>query len=192
MTSFQWRHRYYVIEKRHQTNVTKFFHLGFLPIKISGHASTQYIHYIIRKVETFVIKKQLYPNSSSTILGNIPGKSMFAAAPTALIPLFRTDSSCAFSMVTLPMLLLQKKKIEILFQLPCYIRMVISQFRILKSPFQIGIFRMFLFQLSGFGFSKAQVCNDIKIFKNLEVKPSAILSNHFRWIGRENFAETQQ
>jgi len=39
ITSFQGRHRYYVTEKRHQTNVTTFFHFGPLPIKISGYAS---------------------------------------------------------------------------------------------------------------------------------------------------------
>jgi len=38
ITSFQWRHRYYVTEKRHQTYVTKFFHFGPLPIKIFGYA----------------------------------------------------------------------------------------------------------------------------------------------------------
>jgi len=39
ITSFQWHHRYYVTEKRHQTNVTRFFYFGPLPIKISGYAS---------------------------------------------------------------------------------------------------------------------------------------------------------
>jgi len=34
ITSFQWRHRYYVTE-----NVTRSFHFGPLPIKISVHAS---------------------------------------------------------------------------------------------------------------------------------------------------------
>jgi len=37
MASFQWRYHYYVIEKRHQTNVTRFFHFGPLPIKISDY-----------------------------------------------------------------------------------------------------------------------------------------------------------
>jgi len=37
MTSFQWRHRYYVTEKYHQTNVTKIFYFGPLPIKTSGY-----------------------------------------------------------------------------------------------------------------------------------------------------------
>jgi len=32
-------HCYYVTEKLHQTNVTRFFHFGPLPIKISGYAS---------------------------------------------------------------------------------------------------------------------------------------------------------
>jgi len=31
-----WHHRYYITEKRHQINVTKFFHFGPLPIKISA------------------------------------------------------------------------------------------------------------------------------------------------------------
>jgi len=39
MTLFQWRHHYYVTEKLHQNNVTKFFQIGPLPIKISGYAS---------------------------------------------------------------------------------------------------------------------------------------------------------
>jgi len=44
MTSFQWRHRYYVTEKRYQTDVTIFFYFGPLPFKNSGYTSgpTQY------------------------------------------------------------------------------------------------------------------------------------------------------
>jgi len=37
MASFPWCHRY-VIEKRHQTNFTRYFNFGPLPIKIYGHA----------------------------------------------------------------------------------------------------------------------------------------------------------
>jgi len=32
-------HCYYVIEKHHQTKVTRFFHFGPLPIKITGYAN---------------------------------------------------------------------------------------------------------------------------------------------------------
>jgi len=39
ITLFQWRHRHYVIEKRHQNNVTNFFQFGPFPIKISGYTS---------------------------------------------------------------------------------------------------------------------------------------------------------
>jgi len=39
MTSFQWRYRFYVTEKRHQTNVIRFFNFELLPIKISGYGS---------------------------------------------------------------------------------------------------------------------------------------------------------
>jgi len=39
MTSLQWRHRYYVTEKLHQTNITIFFHFGLLSIKIPGYVS---------------------------------------------------------------------------------------------------------------------------------------------------------
>jgi len=39
MTSFQWRHHQYITEKRQQNNVTKFFQVGPLRIKISGYAS---------------------------------------------------------------------------------------------------------------------------------------------------------
>jgi len=39
MTSFQWHHRYYVTETRHETNVTRYFHFGPFPIKISGYAN---------------------------------------------------------------------------------------------------------------------------------------------------------
>jgi len=39
MTSFQWRHRNYITEKRHLTKATGFFNFAPLPIKISGYAS---------------------------------------------------------------------------------------------------------------------------------------------------------
>jgi len=39
MMSFQLRHHSYDTEKCHQTNVTRFFNLRPLPIKISGYAS---------------------------------------------------------------------------------------------------------------------------------------------------------
>jgi len=39
MTSFQWRHRYYINEKRYRTKFTRFFKFGRLPIKISDYAS---------------------------------------------------------------------------------------------------------------------------------------------------------
>jgi len=39
MMSFQSRHHNYVIEKRHQNNVTIFFHFGPPPNKTSGYAS---------------------------------------------------------------------------------------------------------------------------------------------------------
>jgi len=39
MSSFQLRHRYYVTEKRRQTNVTRFFNFGPLLIKIFGYDS---------------------------------------------------------------------------------------------------------------------------------------------------------
>jgi len=44
--SFQWRHRIYVTEKRHQTKVTRFFNFGPLPIKISGYVSASDDHTI--------------------------------------------------------------------------------------------------------------------------------------------------
>jgi len=37
-TSFKWRHRYYITEKHHQTNVTDFFYFEPLRIKICGYA----------------------------------------------------------------------------------------------------------------------------------------------------------
>jgi len=44
MTSFQWRHHHYVTEKRHKNNVTIFFPIWALPIKISGYASDSYVY----------------------------------------------------------------------------------------------------------------------------------------------------
>jgi len=41
MPLFQWCRCYYITYIRHQSNVTRFFHFGHLPIKISGYASVK-------------------------------------------------------------------------------------------------------------------------------------------------------
>jgi len=38
VTSFQWRHRYYITKEGHHTNVTRFFNFEPLLIKTSGYA----------------------------------------------------------------------------------------------------------------------------------------------------------
>jgi len=57
MTLFQCRHHHYVTEKRHQNNVTNFFPILTLPIKISGYASDKHnINNWVKKVTRFVRK----------------------------------------------------------------------------------------------------------------------------------------
>jgi len=66
MTSFQWRHRNYVTEIRHQNKDIRFFNFGPLPIKISGYASGHYcwINLSITLSETIDVLTLLFTNTA--------------------------------------------------------------------------------------------------------------------------------
>jgi len=88
MTSFQWRHHHYVIEKRHQNDVANFFQICLpSPIKISGYASDYYCNlqstvlvpqYFLKKFRVPRYFLELVPSAGTRYFYFVPCPSLLS------------------------------------------------------------------------------------------------------------------